>query len=177
MPTTLRHHQALTGTSQVADDFLGGSVDHRGTDRHWQDQVLALGTGTLGTAAPLAILRLETTRVAVVDQGVEVFVGLEEYRAAVATVAAVGATLLDELLATKAHHAVTAVAGFYKYRNFVDEFHWVASHRSGGLVNTGIQDIQKQKSPVARQGFFSEQRLRQSRRSRSDGRKRPSLRT
>lgn len=124
MPAALSDHQALTGLDQVTNHFLRGHVDHRGADRYRQDQILALGAGAIGAAALLAILRIEFTRIAVIDQGVEVGVGLEEYRAAVATVAAVGAALLDEFLATEGHHAVTAVTGFTKIEtsstNFMD---------------------------------------------------------
>src|SRR5690606_18441334 len=169
VPAALSHQQTLAGAGQIADDVLGRSVDHRGTDRHRQDQVLALGAGTLGTAALLAVLSIETTGVAVIDQSVEVLVSHQEHRAAIAAVAAIGTTLLDELLAPEAHHAVTAVAGLYIYRNFVDEFHWVASRRDSGPVDSNLQDTQKQKSPVARQGFFSIRDLRRSRRSRNGG--------
>ena len=132
MPAALGDHQALTGLDQVANHFLSRHVDHRGANRHRQDQILALGAGAVGAAALLAILRVEFTRVAVIDQGIEVGGGLEEYRATVATVAAVGATLLDEFLATEGHHAVTAVTGFYKNRNFVDKFHGYASRKRCG---------------------------------------------
>lgn len=113
VPAALSDHQPLTGLGQVADDFLGIGVDHGGTDRHRQDQVVALGPGAVLAAAVLAALGIETAGVAIVDQGVQVDVGFQIDGTAVATVAAVGTALFDELLATKAHEAIAAVTGFH----------------------------------------------------------------
>src|SRR5690606_32958452 len=114
VPAALGHHQSLARLDQVADHFLSGHVDDRGAHRYRQDQVFTLGPGAIGAAALLTVLRQEFARIAVVDQGVEVLAGFEEHRATVTPIAAVGAALLDELLAAEAHHAVTAVTGFYK---------------------------------------------------------------
>ncbi|MNG32140.1 hypothetical protein D3C84_1180810 [compost metagenome] len=67
MPATVSHHQTLTRLSQVANNFLGASINHRGADRHRQDQILTLGPGTFGAATLLAIARIEAARVAIVD--------------------------------------------------------------------------------------------------------------
>jgi hypothetical protein len=76
VPAALRDQQALTGLGQVTNHFLGGGVDHRGTDRHRQDQIVAFFTGTVSAAAVGATLGIKVPGVTVVDQGVEVFVGL-----------------------------------------------------------------------------------------------------
>ncbi len=168
MPATLRDQQALTRLGQVTYHILSGGIDHRGTDRHRQDQIVALGTRTFSTAALLTIGRIEAAGVTVVDERVEILVRLQIYGPAIAAIAPVGAAFLDELLTTEAHHAVTAVAGLYKNRYFIDEFHGNASRRKDGLENRNIrvlqnpaivraqqcfaralQRIQKQKSPVA----------------------------
>ncbi len=166
MPATLRHQQSLAGLGQVTHDFLGRCIDDRGTYRHRQDKVFAFGASAIGAAALLPVLRLEAPGIAIVHQRIEVLVSLEIHRAAVTTITAVGATLFDELLATEAHHAVTAVAGLYKNRYFIDEFHGNASRRRTGLRNKNVRilrktgrspsgsrqephRIQKQKSPVA----------------------------
>src|SRR5690606_15828192 len=123
VPAALGDQQALSRLDQVANHLLGVGVDHRGTHRHRQDQILALGAGALAGAALLAVGGDEAAGVAVVDQGVEVVRGFQIDGAAVTAVAAVGAALLDELFAAKTHHAVAAVAGLYRYRYFIDEFH------------------------------------------------------
>ncbi|MNZ94168.1 hypothetical protein D3C78_1132690 [compost metagenome] len=123
VPAALDHHQLLAWLDQVADDFLGGRVDHRGADRHAQDQVVALLAGAVGAAAVGAALGLEMTGVTVVDQGVEVVVGNHVHGAAVATVTAVGTTVLDEFFAAEAHATVTAITGFDPDRYFVNKLH------------------------------------------------------
>ncbi|MNP23887.1 hypothetical protein D3C76_1166150 [compost metagenome] len=123
MPAALNHHQLLARLDQVADDFLGGGVDHRGADRHAQDQVVAFLAGAVGAATVGAALGFEMTGVTVVDQSVEVLVGNHEYRAAVTTVTAVGTTVLDEFFAAEAHATVTAITGFDPDRYFVNKLH------------------------------------------------------
>src|SRR3546814_19366203 len=123
MPAALSHQQALPRLGEVAHDLLGSRIDNGGTNRHRQDKILTLGTCTVGTTALLPVLRIEATGVAVVHQRVEVLVGLQIHRAAVTAIAAVRATLFDELLPTKATHAVAHVPGLYKNKNFHHEFH------------------------------------------------------
>src|SRR5690606_4586816 len=161
VPATLGDQQALPGLDQIADDLLGSGVDHRGANRHWQDQVFALGPGAVGAATLGAILGIETTGVAVVHQGVEVIHSLDVYGTAVATVTAVGTALLDELFATKAHHAITTVTGFYRNRYFIDEFHerlppWGGQLKQENQPGLDTPRIQKQKSPVAWTGLFQQ---------------------
>src|SRR5690606_29056747 len=94
-----------------------------------------LGASTFGAAALLTIGRIEAPGVAVIDQGIEVFVGHEINGATVAAVTTAGAACFDDFFATKAHHAVAAVAGLYKNRYFIDEFRGNASRRRDGLKN------------------------------------------
>ena len=76
MPAALRDHQPLTRLSVRSPMIsLGIGVDHGGTDRHRQDQVVARGPGAVLAAAVLAALGIETAGVAIVDQGVQVDVG------------------------------------------------------------------------------------------------------
>ena len=123
VPAALGDHQLLAWRDQVADHFLSGRVDHRGADRHAQDQVVAFLAGAVGAAAVGAALGLEMTGVTVVDQGVEVFVGHHEHRATVTAVTTVGATVLDEFFAAEAHATVTAITGFDPDRYFVNKLH------------------------------------------------------
>ena len=108
---------------EVADHLVGVDVDHDRADRDGNHPVLAALAVHLAAHAVLAALRLELALVAEVDQGVEVFVGLDPDVAAVAAVAAVGPAQRDELLAPEAHAAVAAVSGDHCDFGFVDEFH------------------------------------------------------
>ncbi len=123
MPAALGDHQLLAWSDQVTDHFLGRGIDHGGADWHTQEQVLALLAGAIGAAAIGTALGFVVTGVAVVDQGVEVFVGNHVHRATVTTVAAVGAAVLDELLAAEAHATVTAVTGLDPDGYFVNKLH------------------------------------------------------
>ena len=73
--------------------------------------------------AVLATLGTELALVAEVDEGVEVFVGLDPDAAAVAAVAAIGAAERDEFFATEADAAVAAATGKDGDNGFVNEFH------------------------------------------------------
>ncbi|MNH12999.1 hypothetical protein D3C79_725570 [compost metagenome] len=123
VPATLRDHQLLAGGNQVTDHFLRGSIDHGGADRHAQEQVFTLLTGAVGATAVGATLGFMVTGVAVVDQGVQVFVGNHVHRATVTAVTAVRAAVLDELLATEAHATVATVTGLDPNGYFVNKLH------------------------------------------------------
>lgn len=123
VPAALGDHQLLARGDQVTDHFLSGSVNHGSADRHAQEQVFTLLAGAVGAAAIGAALGFVVTGVAVVDQGVQVFVGDHVHRAAVTAVTAVRATVLDELLATEAHATVAAVTGLDPNRYFVNKLH------------------------------------------------------
>ena len=123
VPAALGDHQLLARGNQVTDHFLGGGVDHGGTDRHTQEQVFAFLAGAVGAATVGATLGLVVTGVAIVDQGVEVFVGDHVHRTTITTVTTVGATVLDELLATEAHATVAAVTGLDPNGYFVNKLH------------------------------------------------------
>jgi hypothetical protein len=71
----------------------------------------------------LAVARLVAARVAVVDQGVDVAVGLRPHAAATPAVTAIGAAEGDELLAAEARATAAAVAGGDVDRGFIDELH------------------------------------------------------
>ncbi|MNE53136.1 hypothetical protein D3C80_1478440 [compost metagenome] len=117
------HQQTLPGLGQVADDFLGAGIDHRGADRHRQGHVFTLAPGAVLAATVLPALGIETAGVAIIHQGVEVAVGLEPDRAAVTAVAAIRTTIGHEFFAAKTHAAVATVTGLHMDGHFIDEFH------------------------------------------------------
>ncbi|MCY1184899.1 hypothetical protein D9M73_256300 [compost metagenome] len=116
-------HQFLAWGNQVTDHFLGRGIDHGSADRHAQEQVVAFLAGAVGAATVGATLGLVVTGVAVVDQGVQVFVGDHVHRATVTAVTAVRAAVLDELLATEAHATVATVTGLDPNGYFVNKLH------------------------------------------------------
>ena len=162
VPAALSHQQALPRLDQVANDFLGGGIDHRGSHRHRQLQIITLAPGTVTATTILPALGIETAGIAIVHQGIEVLVSHQEDRAAIAAIAAVGAALLDKFLATEAHAAIAAVARFHVYGYFIDEFHLGASRQAAGQKqqkNTvrptaGLQT----KKPRRKTGLFQQAR-------------------
>ena len=141
----MHHQQTLAGLGQVTDDFLGARVDHSGTDRNTQLQILTLATGAIRTAAIRATLGVKVTGVTVVNQGVEVFVGDHVDRAAITTITTVRTTVFDELLTTETHATVTTVACFYFDRYFIYKLHNKTRLSSSGRAdkNQDIRLLQK----------------------------------
>src|SRR5690606_30526642 len=103
--------------------------------RYAQADVLGRGAVLVGAAPALAVLRDELALVAVVDQRVDVAVGHRPDAAAAAAVAAVGATLRDELLAAERRDAVAAVAGGDLDGRLVDELHRGVLRSSGARAD------------------------------------------
>src|SRR5690606_10290140 len=76
VPAPLGYQQALSRLDQVTDNILSGHIDYRSAYWYRQDQILTLGPGTVAAATLLAVLGKKLAGVAVVDQGVEVFISL-----------------------------------------------------------------------------------------------------
>jgi hypothetical protein len=117
-----QQHRPSGSSSSASTSSVSASVDD-GAHRHAQHDVVGRRAVLVGAAAGFAVARLVAAGVAVVDQRVQVAVGHREDAAAAAAVTAVGAAERDELLASKAHAARTAVAGGDVDGGFVDEFH------------------------------------------------------
>src|SRR5699024_1436078 len=115
--------QALAGLGQVADDFLGAGIDHGGTHRHRQDHILTLGARAIGTAAILAALGIEATGIAVIDQGIQVGIGLQEDGTTITAVTTIRTALGNELLPPETHAPIAAITGLYRDGYFIYEFH------------------------------------------------------
>ena len=122
---------------QVADHLIGADIDDGGAGRDADDQVIAALAVALLAHAVLAALGLEAALMAEVDQGTDVLVGLDPHIAAIAAVAAIGATQRNELLAAKADAAIATIAGYDINFCFVYEFHkfgfgkWGTGEQSG----------------------------------------------
>ena len=81
--------------------------------------------------AMLAALGLETARVAVIDQGIEVAIGNRPDMAAATTVAAIGTTEFLVFLVAERSAAIAAVARSDVDERFVYKFHGDCTRKSG----------------------------------------------
>src|SRR5690606_6365918 len=79
--------------------------------------------GTLAALAGFAGACAEDAVIAVIDQRVDVAVGLEPDRASAAAVATIRAAVLNVFFPTKTQAAVTALAGVDLNDCFINEFH------------------------------------------------------
>ena len=120
---------ATAGTARGDDDALAGlreignlvhgrlrlrvELAHDGAQGHLEDEVLAIPAVTTRTLAVRAATGSEVVLVAVVNEGAQLGVGLDDDAAAVAAVTAVGTALGNEGLAPEGHAAGTAVAALY----------------------------------------------------------------
>mmetsp|Transcript_20978 Transcript_20978/g.80913 ORF Transcript_20978/g.80913 Transcript_20978/m.80913 type:complete len:338 (-) Transcript_20978:524-1537(-) len=119
----LAQQDALARLQQLADHCLGFEVGDDGADGHAQDDIVRRCAEAVGAATGLAIARLVAARIAVVDQRVEVAVGLGPDAAAFAAITAVWPAKGNEFLAAKARAARAAVTGGDIDGGFVNEFH------------------------------------------------------
>ena len=112
---TGRHDNALAIVHQIGNLEhrglrLGIELAHHGTHRDLENQVLAALTVTTGTLPVRAALGAEVMLKAVIDQGRQLSIGLDDDIAATTAVAAIGAALGDKCLASKRHASGSAVA-------------------------------------------------------------------
>src|SRR5262245_37152247 len=119
----------LTHFGEICDERLAVFFVDLGTDRHFENDILAIGTGAVLAHAIAATLRLEMLLVAVINQRIEAIDGLDHRVAALAAIAAVRAAELDEFLAPERHAAVAARAGRYVDLGFIEEFHGLRVYR------------------------------------------------
>jgi hypothetical protein len=111
----------LARRGEIADEQPGVPLGDDGAERHAQDEIVAAGARAVATLAVLAPLGVVVALVVKVEQRGEGGIGLEEHRAAVAAVPAVGTATRDELLAAKADGAGAAVAALDEDVDLVDE--------------------------------------------------------
>jgi hypothetical protein len=113
----------FAGLQQFVHHLAGVGVADDGTDRHLENDVVALATEHIGAFAVLAALGFKTAVVTVVDQGVEVVVGQRPHRATPATIAAIGAAEFLVFLVPEGRTAVATVPSGNIDISFVNEFH------------------------------------------------------
>src|SRR6516165_6329495 len=113
----------LAGASEIGEHLLVLSIHDLGPDRDLQDEILAVGAGALAPGPRPAGRCPEMLAIAVVDQGVQIVRRGKNDVAAFATVAAVWAAELDELLAAKARGPAPAVTTLQVDLALVEELH------------------------------------------------------
>src|SRR5262249_3665515 len=115
------HEHALSGSREISEQLARVAVgDHR-AGRNAQDEIVA---GCAGAVAALAVqtpLRLVMALVVVIEERAERGIRLEQHRAPVAPVAAVGAAARHELLTAERDAAGAPVAAFDEDVDLVDE--------------------------------------------------------
>src|SRR5947209_1734124 len=120
---TVQQHDSLTRLGQIGEHGLLVVVEELGPNRDTQHEIAALGAGLVGAGAATAFLSTKMLLITVVDQRVQIVRRLEHDVAALAAIAAIRPTELDELLAAKAHGAAAAVTALQVDLGLVEEFH------------------------------------------------------
>ena len=115
--------RTVAGLEQLGQQRLLVLGEHLRARRHGDHGIRAARAGSVLAHAARAVLGVEVLLVAVVDQRVEVGDALDPDVAALAAVAAVGAAVLDELLAAERDGAAPAIAGADVDLGLVEEFH------------------------------------------------------
>src|SRR5581483_4058085 len=129
-PAAAGHEQPVAGPEDLAQDGAGGHVAHHGAGRHREDQVRARAAGLVLPLAVLAPPGPPGVAVAVVEQGVEVWVGLDVHAAAGAADAPVGAALGLVLEPGEGARARAAGAARDPHHRAIDEGHCPGLHPS-----------------------------------------------
>src|SRR5262249_37713721 len=124
-----RHQQHLGITGQIAELLLGVRITHHGTNGYGYIEIGTAASGAVVGASGLTVPGLERALDAKVRKRVDARSRTQIHAAAVAAIAAVGATERDELLAAEARAAAATVAGLDAHFRFVDEFHGVTLNK------------------------------------------------
>jgi hypothetical protein len=119
-PAACRGHEPGADADQVGEHLAVRGLD-LGAARHRDDQVGAVGAGTVGALALPAVAGPAHRAAVVVEQGGRARVHLEDHVAAVPAVAPVGAAERLELLPVNRSAAVPAVTGLHSKRGPVGE--------------------------------------------------------
>src|SRR5262245_35323077 len=113
----------LSDFGEVGDESVAVFFIDLRADRHLQNNVLTVCAGAVLTHAVAAALRLEMLLIAIIDQGIEPVDGFNDDVTAVAAIAAVRPSELNELLAPARDTAVPAGARRNIHFGFVKKFH------------------------------------------------------
>ena len=119
--SALQEHYLLFVACHLADIFTRlGIIDHR-THRHLDDGILAVLSERLVGHTCLAISGEDVTLVTQVEQGPVVAVAMQDDRASLASIAAIGSPLGDVLGAMQVRAATAALARATIDANVIDK--------------------------------------------------------
>jgi hypothetical protein len=121
----LRDEHALVVSGEVRDlrELLSRALVHDGTDGNGQLDGVALRSGAVRSFAVAPAAGAERFLEAVIEERVEIGLGDEVHRPAIAAIAAVRSAARDELLAPEADTPAAAMAGGNVDVYFVDKRH------------------------------------------------------
>src|SRR4051812_40578654 len=120
-PSTVRDDHTLIRLGEIVNQFATLYVVNTGTNRNFQDDVVACLSGAVGTFAVTPALRVVFRIETKMNQGVVRLARLHDHVPTAPPVAATGAATRDELLPAEGNATVAAVAGLDTDFRFIDE--------------------------------------------------------
>ena len=124
---TLGNGDDLTSLQQLKQHFAGIGIADDGSHGHVQRNVVARSAKHIGTHTVLTTLGIVATRVAVVDQCVQVLIGHGIHMTATATVSTVGAAKFFVFFVPERHASIATVTSGNVDKSFVNELHEASS--------------------------------------------------
>jgi hypothetical protein len=121
--TALREHRACFMLGEVCEDLPSLEIRYHRADRNAEHDIRRGTAEAVGTLALCSVLGAMNTRVAIVDERIDVAVGYEVYAATTAAVAAIGSSAWHKFLSPETRDAIAAFAGVQLDHSFVNEFH------------------------------------------------------
>ena len=118
---------------QIGDDFPSLEISDDGANREAQDDVLGASSIAIGSLPLASVLGTVDTRIAIVDQRIDVAIRDRVDAAAASTIPPVRPAAGHELLPTETGDSIPAIAGMDLDHSFVDEFH---------VCSRGIKEIE-----------------------------------
>ena len=132
---------------QVGNCLTGIQVGNHGSDRNTKLNIGSTSAVAVTAAAVFAVLGLELTCVAIVDQSIQVSVGNGINRAAAAAVSAVGTAFRNKLFASERGNAVSALTRKNFNFRFIYKFHFLFPVREDLLGMELMIAVEKKSAP------------------------------
>jgi hypothetical protein len=120
---TFRHCQQLSVFGQVAYEFSGFRIEDHSATGDFYDAIVSRWSSAIFDSAFGSVFTFDDALITEVEQGLEVFVGLQDDIAAPSAIAAAGSACWHIFFAPERHHAIAAVACDYLDFSLVDELH------------------------------------------------------
>lgn len=117
------YQQVIVVLGQVVDDFIGGYVDYYGIDWYGDGQVFVIFVIGLVVYVVFVVLCFEDVVMVEVDQGVQVFIGVDIYVVVCIVVVVVWVVEWNEFFVMEVNVVVVVVVGEYFDFCFVYQFY------------------------------------------------------